>query len=213
MVSARDAARLPRARHGRRRARAPPRAAADRAGRGAEGRRRRRPGGLRAAVGDLTLWSGSRRDQPGSHVFLALSSSGSRGFIELGSRRTRIVHLVPDASAALPGLPVGPRRARSGPGGARSRQSADFCAEALEVPGAPRQTASLELGSTPTTGALRRRTAASRSRPTTSSTRSSARRAASTNYVTELIGGGQRPVLHRRADDALDRVPRHPLER
>ena len=28
-----------------------------------------------------------------------------------------------------------------------------------------------------------------------------------TTYVTQLIGGGQRPVLHRRADDALDRVP------
>jgi hypothetical protein len=32
-------------------------------------------GGLRAAVGDLTLWSGVVRDQPGSHVFLALSSA------------------------------------------------------------------------------------------------------------------------------------------
>ena len=61
------------------------------------------PGGLRAAVGDLSLWSGSVQGLPGSHAFLALSSAGSRGFVALGSTSDQLVHLVPDSTSTAPG--------------------------------------------------------------------------------------------------------------
>jgi hypothetical protein len=112
-------------------------------------------GGLRALVGDLTLWSGVVRDQPGSHVFLALSSAGSRGIIDLGFAQDTIIHIVPDAHAAVPGLPPGARVVRDAEMAALGfTQPPESCAGALEVPGAEPVTASLELGSTPTTSPL-----------------------------------------------------------
>ncbi|MBI5433773.1 MAG: zinc-dependent metalloprotease [Planctomycetes bacterium] len=53
-------------------------------------------GGPRAMVGDLTLWSGSALEVPGSRVFLALSAESSRGFLELTDTPQRIVHLFAD---------------------------------------------------------------------------------------------------------------------
>jgi hypothetical protein len=58
-------------------------------------------GGLEATLGDLSLWRGSVLEQPGSRVFLALSSSASRGFIQLPFERDHFVHIVTDA--AVPG--------------------------------------------------------------------------------------------------------------
>jgi hypothetical protein len=99
-------------------------------------------GGLLDAVGDLTLWSGVVRDQPGSHVFLALSSSGSRGYVDLGFAQDALVHVVPDGSGA--------RVVREAEMAALGLTAApDSCAGALEVPGAAPYTAQLALGSTP----------------------------------------------------------------
>ncbi len=53
-------------------------------------------GGLESVLGDLTLWSGTVRGLAGSRVFLALSSTGSRGFLELPYPTDRLVHLVPE---------------------------------------------------------------------------------------------------------------------
>jgi len=41
------------------------------------------PGGLAGALGDLSLWSGFALELPGSHVYLALSSAGARGYLDL----------------------------------------------------------------------------------------------------------------------------------
>ncbi len=114
-----------------------------------------RAGGLRAALDDLTLWTGTVRDQPNSHVFLALSSTGSRGIIDLGFAQDTIVHLVPDASATAPGLPPGCRVVREAEMAALGfGQSPDVCADSLQVPGAGPEMASLELGAAPATGML-----------------------------------------------------------
>ncbi|MCE9593892.1 MAG: hypothetical protein K8S98_06845 [Planctomycetes bacterium] len=100
------------------------------------------PGGPRVALGDLSLWSGSALEVPGSRVFLALSSSGSRGFLEFPDSPEHIVHLFAETAstsrmaleAELPSI-----------AGARP---ADFCAE-RSVPGAAAPpTSSLGLPST-----------------------------------------------------------------
>lgn len=51
-------------------------------------------GGLEAVLGDLSLWNGRVLEVPDSHVFLALASEGSRGFLELPNTVDRIVHVV-----------------------------------------------------------------------------------------------------------------------
>jgi hypothetical protein len=58
------------------------------------------PGGPRAALGDLSIWSGSALEVPGSRVFLALSSDSSRGFLELPFDGNRIVHFATGASGS-----------------------------------------------------------------------------------------------------------------
>jgi len=114
-----------------------------------------RAGGITPLLGDLTLWSGTVRDQPGSHVFLALSSTGSRGTIDLGFAQDTIVHLVPDASATTTGLPPGSRVVREAEMAALGfGQSPEVCADSRAVPGSEPQSASLELAATPSTGML-----------------------------------------------------------
>jgi hypothetical protein len=65
------------------------------------------PGGPRSVLGDLSLWKGSARGIEGSHVFLALSSAGARGFLELPFGSNRLVHYA--AGSDLRGLAVDDR--------------------------------------------------------------------------------------------------------
>ncbi len=51
------------------------------------------PGGIASAIGDLSVWSGSVLDMPGSRVFLAFSSDSARGFMELPIEVDRFVHV------------------------------------------------------------------------------------------------------------------------
>jgi len=55
------------------------------------------PGGPRAVLGDLSLWSGSVVELPGSRVFLALSSESSRGYLELPFGENHLVHFATGA--------------------------------------------------------------------------------------------------------------------
>jgi hypothetical protein len=61
-------------------------------------------GGPRVVLGDLSLWSGSALEVPDSRVFVAFSSQGSRGFLELPDTEQHIVHFStdPPASGASP---------------------------------------------------------------------------------------------------------------
>jgi metallopeptidase family M12-like protein/Calx-beta domain-containing protein len=54
------------------------------------------PGGPRALLGDLQLWSGVVSGMPGSRVFLALGADGAQGFAELPLANDRLVHVVAD---------------------------------------------------------------------------------------------------------------------
>jgi hypothetical protein len=76
-------------------------------------------GGVQALLGDLSIWSGSLLEVPGSRVFLALSSTGSRGFLELPRATDHLLHLVPDAG---------------GSGACRILGGADLAALGLEAP-------------------------------------------------------------------------------
>jgi len=93
------------------------------------------PGGPRAQIGDLSLWSGSAPEVPGSRVFLAFSSQGSRGFLELPDSPQRILHLFVDEPATST-RPATCRLVYDAeiPYAAADRP-ADFCTE-LTVPGA-----------------------------------------------------------------------------
>lgn len=104
-------------------------------------------GGLRAAVGDLSLWTGSVQGQPNSRAFLALSSTGSRGFIDLGFAQDRVVHLIPDAASSTPGLPAGCRVVRESEMAAMGLgEPSDVCNDARDIPGV-----SMALASSSTT--------------------------------------------------------------
>jgi Metallo-peptidase family M12/Calx-beta domain len=56
------------------------------------------PGGLRAALEGLTVWRGTVLEEPESRVFLALSPTGTRGFVELPNTPDRLVHVFSEAS-------------------------------------------------------------------------------------------------------------------
>lgn len=102
------------------------------------------PGGLAAALGDLSVWSGTILEIPDSKVFLALSSQGSRGFLELPFPGNHFVHLVTEegpSSASAPALVHLVRDADLPT--ARLAQLVDFCSEPLLAPGT---TANLTLG-------------------------------------------------------------------
>ena len=96
------------------------------------------PGGLAAAVGDLTVWSGEILEIPGSKVFLAFSSQGSRGFLELPFPGNRFVHLVTEAGASGASALVHLVRDADLPS-AGLPQVVDFCAEPRLPPGATAQ--------------------------------------------------------------------------
>ncbi len=61
-------------------------------------------GGLKAVLSDLTTWKGTVVEIPDSRVFLALTSEGPQGFIELPFEDGRFIHLSPEtkATAASP---------------------------------------------------------------------------------------------------------------
>jgi len=96
------------------------------------------PGGLAAALGDLSVWAGSIVEVPGSRVFLALSGESSRGYLDLPFPGNRFVHLVTEAGSDLVHLV----RDEDLPA-ALLAQSPEFCSEPRFPPG---QNAQLELG-------------------------------------------------------------------
>jgi len=105
------------------------------------------PGGLAGAVGDLSAWGGSALELPGSRVFLALSSQGMRGYLELDAATDRFVHVLtergpgPGGAPALSRVVRGPELAAMG-----VEDPAIFCGGERQVPGVnPR----LELGAMP----------------------------------------------------------------
>src|SRR4029079_14648285 len=61
----------------------------------------------RAVLRDLSLWRGTARGIEGSRVFLALSSAGVRGFLELPFADNRLVHYA--TGSDLSGLAVDDR--------------------------------------------------------------------------------------------------------
>lgn len=89
------------------------------------------PGGLAAAIGDLSVWSGSILEVPGSKVFLALSDEGSRGYLELPFPGNRFVHLVTEAGPE----PLVHLVRNADMPAALLAQTVDFCAEPLIPPG------------------------------------------------------------------------------
>ncbi len=114
------------------------------------------PGGLAAAVGDLTVWSGSVLDLPGSRAFLSFSSSGARGFVELPVQVDRYVHLYTERAPDSTGAPAACRVVRSpelaalGAGG-----TPDICGGERVVPGSePDLDLATQGFAPPSTGAL-----------------------------------------------------------
>lgn len=94
------------------------------------------PGGLAAALGDLSVWSGSIVEIPGARVFLALASQGSRGFLELPFPGNRLVHLVTENGPTSAGEPALSHLVRDADvAGMRLTQLVDFCSEPRVVPG------------------------------------------------------------------------------
>ncbi len=102
------------------------------------------PGGLEAAVGDLTIWTGHVLEVPGATVFLAISSQAVHGWIELPTKTDRFVHLFTERAGTADGTPAVCRVARAPELAALGFQDPSFfCGGEREVPGAPQ---SLELG-------------------------------------------------------------------
>ncbi|MCC7012629.1 MAG: hypothetical protein IT454_08720 [Planctomycetes bacterium] len=64
------------------------------------------PGGLAAAVGELSIWSGTILEFPGSRVFFTLSSDGAHGFVELPFESDRVIHIETLAPSTAPSAPV-----------------------------------------------------------------------------------------------------------
>lgn len=64
------------------------------------------PGGPRALLAGLTLWSGAVLEVPGSRVFLALSPGAAQGFVEFPDSPERLVHVVTESPAGLDGTPA-----------------------------------------------------------------------------------------------------------
>ena len=105
------------------------------------------PGGLAGAVGDLSTWSGSALELPGSRVYLALSSQGMRGFIEMDSPTDRFVHVLTEHGPG-PGNAPAQSRVLRGPEIAALgfEDPAFFCDGARDAPGVSAQ---LQLGALP----------------------------------------------------------------
>ncbi|MEO6710717.1 MAG: M12 family metallo-peptidase, partial [Planctomycetota bacterium] len=114
------------------------------------------PGGLQAALGDLSVWSGNVLEHPGSHAFLALSSEGARGYLELPFKTDRFVHLITDNGPGVDGTPAVCRVVRAPELAAMGfSEPSFFCGGEREVPGAPRQSNPAPMNSpAPPSGAL-----------------------------------------------------------
>jgi hypothetical protein len=89
------------------------------------------PGGIASVIGDLSLWTGSAVELPGSRVFLALSSDGTRGQLVLPDAPESVVHLTSEA-----GDPTRLRAVRGDPFGADGSSTDSFyCEDPIAVPG------------------------------------------------------------------------------
>ena len=64
------------------------------------------PGGPRAALEGLSLWTGAVLEAPGSRVFLALSPAGAQGFVEFADSPERLVHVVTETPPGADGSPA-----------------------------------------------------------------------------------------------------------
>ncbi len=114
------------------------------------------PGGLKSALGDLTVWSGSVLELPGSRAFIALSNEGARGFLELPFETDRFVHILtenvqtPGGAQAVCRIVRAPELAAMG-----IDEPAIFCGGERQVPGATQGMAggSQNFGA-PSSGAL-----------------------------------------------------------
>ncbi len=94
------------------------------------------PGGPRALLGDLSLWSGTVLEIEGSRVFLALSSAGAQGFVELPGSGDRLLHLFPASEPIPAGAPPVSRWLSEWELAALVPvERPPLCAAALEVPG------------------------------------------------------------------------------
>ncbi len=95
------------------------------------------PGGLKAALGDLSVWSGSVLELPGSRAFIALSSEGARGFLELPFETDRLVHIITENAQASGGAALVCRVVRAPELAALGiEEPAIFCGGERQVPGA-----------------------------------------------------------------------------
>lgn len=93
------------------------------------------PGGPRALLAGLSLWSGTVLEAPGSRVFLALSPAGAQGFVEFADGPERLVHLVTERAGALDGTPALVRAVEDGALEALGvLPPPEACAEARAVP-------------------------------------------------------------------------------
>jgi len=97
------------------------------------------PGGIAAVVGDLSVWSGSVLEMPGSRVFLSFSSEGARGFIELPLSADRYVHVETRSGPGSNGAPATGSIVRTPDLAAFASGTPEFCAGERFVPGATQQ--------------------------------------------------------------------------
>lgn len=64
------------------------------------------PGGPRALIAGLSLWSGTVLEAPASRVYLALSPAGAQGFVEFAQGPERLVHVVTERTPGSDGSPA-----------------------------------------------------------------------------------------------------------
>lgn len=93
------------------------------------------PGGPAAVLGDVTLWRGVALEHAGSRVFLAFSSEGARGWLELPFTDRRIVHVVTESAATPAGAPARSRIVHEADLLAALPPPERLCGAALPVPG------------------------------------------------------------------------------
>ncbi len=97
------------------------------------------PGGLAGAVGDLSVWSGSVLEMPGSRAFLSFSSQGARGFLELPLAVDRYVHVATLSGPGANGEPATCSVVRTPDLAAFAAGTPDICAGERFVPGTTQQ--------------------------------------------------------------------------
>jgi hypothetical protein len=138
-------------------------------------------GGVRTLVGDLQIWRGVVAGMPGSRVYLALSASGARGFIELPFLQDRFVHVLTDGAGEV-------RLVREQDlEGLGLQAPRDFCAGERFVPGQPMRQPLSDPGAPPTS-ALTVTDCRLAVETDTQFFQKFGSSAALTNYVTSLVG-------------------------